>query len=176
MCTVVIIHSHYGHGGWWHVRLGTCTAGGSSCRWVQLYLPVTEDRTSSWHTSSFRGPNCRHVFPWLHRFFLGMQRCWWYTSDWWQLASVQLQWLPWQWKSKLESCTWAPTETWSGFHCCRWAPGVGRWGQSGKGHRWLRSVNVNTCGVKTDEICSGYVTTMLTVGFFFSDESCCLSL
>lgn len=40
----------------------------------------------------------------------------------------------------------------------------------------LESMNVNTCEVKTGEICRGSVTTVLAIGSFFSDGSCWVSL
>lgn len=45
---------------------------------------------------------------------------------------------------------------------------VGGWRE---GLRWLVSLNVNTCGVKTGKICRGSVAAMLAIRFF-SGERC----
>ena len=44
----------------------------------------------------------------------------------------------------------------------------------GEGVRQLVPTNTNTCGVNAGEIYRGPAAAVLAVGFFFSDDICCL--
>lgn len=65
--------------------------------------------------------------------------------------------------SILASCTHSAAEAW----LAAWADPRLQSGEGG-GERlgWLASVNANTCGVETDELCRKFMVVMLTISFF----------
>lgn len=80
-------------------------------------------------------------------------------------------------ESRLVSWTLTTTETWDGclcrFQALAWVRQVGR----REGLMQLTSMNVNTCGTITGEICRGSAEAMLAIGFFSSKRfwGCLLS-
>lgn len=80
------------------------------------------------------------------------------------------------WGSRLVFCTCAGTEAWAGYLCGSWASSGVDLGKGSQERLWrLESTNVNICGTKPDEICSGSSVVVLALGVF-SGESCWSSL
>ena len=71
-------------------------------------------------------------------------------------------------ESRLVSWTLTATETWTGCLCRFQAPAWVRWVGRREALMQLTSVNANTCGTITGEICRGSAEAILAIGFFSS--------